>query len=188
MRTEVFLPHNSLTDFISGYFFSEVDTQEDLLELKKFESGISLGVSLGKPFEFVLHETGKNCNELKLKLFDHPLLFTEYDTRSRLLVKGQLRLVFIVFTPFGVNLLINQQNPQFDEPFIPLSRLGLPLFNLLAKRKLRFNQNTPEGIRLIDDELRRFYLKESNLKKSNDFISPSIYPFYPTDTSRLDEG
>ncbi|GHB28716.1 hypothetical protein [Mongoliitalea lutea] len=111
------------------------------------------------------------------------MLFTQYDSQSQLVVRGQVRLLFVIFTPFGINLLLNQQNPQFEERIIPLSRLGLPLFNLVTKRKLRFNQDTEEGVKVVDDEFRRFYLKENNLKRSNSFISPSVFPFFPGESS-----
>lgn len=183
MHSEVFLPHNNLADFISGYFFIEVDASDEFIPLKKFESGMSLGICLGKPFDFSLINEFEKDKKQKILNFEHPLLFTQYDSQSQLVVRGQVRLLFVIFTPFGINLLLNQQNPQFEERIIPLSRLGLPLFNLVTKRKLRFNQDTEEWVQVVDDEFRRFYLKENNLKRSNNFISPSVFPFFPGESS-----
>ncbi|MGY6523232.1 MAG: hypothetical protein ACXIUD_15985 [Mongoliitalea sp.] len=183
MHTEVFLPHNNLADFVSGYFFIEVNAGDKLIPLKKFESGMSLGICLGKPFEFTLLDEDDTSKNPKIHSFEHPLIFTQYDSQTQLKVRGQVRLLFVIFTPFGMNLLLNQQNPQFEERIIPLSKLGLPLFNLVTKRKLRFNQNTEDGVQIVDDEFRRFYLKEKNLKRSDSFISPSVFPFFPGEST-----
>ncbi|UJP63894.1 hypothetical protein [Mongoliitalea daihaiensis] len=188
MITEVFLPDDNLADFISGYFLIEVDSYDDFIPLKKFESGVSLGICLGKPFEFGLKSEGISYDRIKFQYFEHPMLFTKYDSQNELVVRGNVRLLFVIFTPFGMNLLFNQQNPQFDERIVPLSRLGLPLFNLRAKRKLRYNQDNVEGVKLIDDEFRRFYRQENNPKRSDDFISPSIYPFFPEEKKESDKS
>lgn len=177
---EIFLPPNDLADFVSGYVVID-EYSPDEVEIKSFETSLSLGVNLGKPFEFCWGPQNVGCEEMAWQAFDKPYLFADYANKNSFMAKGQIRLVFIVFTPYGLYTLLNDRHPVFEEPIFPLSRLGVPIFNLIVKRKLRFVHSNEEGLKIIEEELRRFFLKHtsenSDQENNNEFVTKKIHIF-----------
>jgi len=177
---EIFLPPNDLADFISGYVLID-EYSADPVEIKSFESSLSLGVNLGKPFDFSFGPQVEGSGETPWQAFDKPFLFADYANKNSFLAKGQIRLVFIVFTPYGLYTILNDRHPVFEEPIFPLSRLGVPIFNLIVKRKLRLVHSNEEGLKIIEEELRRFFLKHTSENGSQDdnseFVTKKIHLF-----------
>lgn len=166
MGFEVLLPTEALTEYISGYFLVENDF-ESKSEVKIFESGTSLGIVVGRPFEFAFQKVGEEPEEMGL--YDKIFVFNNIGKENTLIVKGKVVLVFIVLTPIGLQYLGNGARVNFPGEFFPLSRLGIPVFNLIVKRKLRFCQETQEGIKVIEQELCRYFLKLKEIPDEGEY-------------------
>ncbi|PRY90838.1 hypothetical protein [Mongoliibacter ruber] len=166
MGFEVLLPSEALGEYISGYFL--VNTEyENGDEIKIFESGTSLGIALGKPFEFYLEK--ENSGDINFECFDKIFVFNHAGKNTSFIVKGKVRLVFILLTQTGLEYLSNGARIGFPSDFFPLSRLGVPIFNLIVKRKLRFCQDTSEGVKVIEQELCRYFLKLREMPDEDEF-------------------
>lgn len=166
MSFEVLLPSEALAEYISGYFLVNND-YENGNEVKIFESGTSLGISIGKPFGFYFGE--KKGEDFKYIHYDKIYVFNNAGKKASFIVKGKICLVFVVLTQTGLQYLSNGARIAFPGDFFPLSRLGIPIFNLITKRKLRFCQNTSEGVKVIEKELCRYFLKLKEVPDETDY-------------------
>ncbi|MFD2201161.1 hypothetical protein [Shivajiella indica] len=180
MYTDVLLPNTKLSSFVSGYFLVNAEDENHEIVVKTYESGVSLAVPLGKPFEFFVGKSHLEEEEVTFKSFDKPYLFWDAKSVECFSVKGDARIVFIVLTEQGLQLLLNEKNPNYDEPVFPISRLGVPIFNLVVKRKLRFNQDDQAGLQIIEEELLRFFKKfEMDESHQSEIDLDTDFPFIP---------
>jgi hypothetical protein len=166
MGFEVLLPTDALAEYISGYFLVENDFEGNE-EIKIMENGTSLGIGIGKPFEFTFQKEDEELGEFEK--YDKIYVFNNIGKTSPLYVKGKVVLFFVVLTPLGYKYLSNGARMNFPDDFFPLSRLGVPAFNLIIKRKLRFCQDTMEGIKVIEKELCRYFLKLKNVPEEGEY-------------------
>jgi len=157
MQTEVVLPTTKLSSFVSGYFLVNVEKREEDISLRPYESGVSLGIPLGKPFYYYAGPCYGEFEEVPFSIFDKPLMFWDSKAIDCFSVKGNAKVVFIIFTDLGLQFLLHERNPDFREAIIPFSRLGLPAFGLIVKRKLRFCTDHASGLKVIEEELLRFF-------------------------------
>ncbi|RZS97472.1 hypothetical protein [Cecembia calidifontis] len=157
MQSEVILPSNKLASFVSGYFLVDIDNRDEEISLRTYESGPSLGIPLGKPFLYYAGRALDEFEEVPFEIFDKPLLFWDSKSIECLSVKGNARVLFIVFTDLGLEILLNEKKPDYKDPIFPLSRLGVPIFNLIVRRKLRLNRDDQSALQLVEQELIRFF-------------------------------
>lgn len=180
MYTDVLLPTTKLSSFVSGYFLVNAEDENHEITLRTYESGVSLAVPLGKPFDFFVGNNHAEEEEVTFKSFDKPYLFWNAKSVECFSVKGDARIVFIVFTDHGLQLFLNEKNPSYEEPVFPISRLGIPIFNLIVKRKLRFNQDDKAGLQIIEEELLRFFNKfQENESHQSEIDLDTEFPFIP---------
>lgn len=166
MGFEVLLPSEALSEYVSGYFLVEKnDDNGD--EVKIHESGISLGIGIGKPFDFSFGD--EESENLEFTSFDKIFIFNDVGKKASFMVKGRVCLIFIVLTHTGLQYLSNGARINFPSDFFPLSKLGVPIFNLIVKRKLRFCQNTTDGVKIIEQELCRYFLKLKEIPEKDQF-------------------
>jgi hypothetical protein len=178
MYTDILLPTTKLSSFVSGYFLINAEEEIKEISLMTYESGVSLAVPLGKPFDFFVGKTDLLDEDVPFKSFDKPFLFWDAKSVDCLSVKGDVRLVFVFFTELGLQLLLNEKNPSYEEAVFPISRLGIPIFNLIVKRKLRLNQDNQIGIQIIEEELLRFFKKfQENETQEKEIDLDSDFPF-----------
>lgn len=168
MYTDILLPTTKLSSFVSGYFLINAEEETKEISLMTYESGVSLAVPLGKPFDFYIGKSQNLDEDISFKSFDKPFLFWDAKSVDCLSVNGDVRLVLVFFTELGLQLLLNEKNPNYEEAVFPISRLGIPIFNLIVKRKLRLNQENQAGVQIIEEELLRFFnkFKESENQES----------------------
>jgi hypothetical protein len=160
MFSETLLPSESLSPFVSGYYIVTVENQEGEISICPFQSGVSIGVPLGKPFHFYAGKNHGEFEEVSFSPFDKPMIFWDSKSLECFSVKGNARIVFIAFTPSGLEVLLGEKNVFYSEMIFPLGSLGIPIFNLATKRKIRFNQDNESAIKLIECELLRFFHKQ----------------------------
>ena len=154
MKTEVILPTSKLSAFVSNYFFVEA-ANEEKISMRSCE------------FE-----------EVSFSSFDKPIMFWDSKSIDYLNVRKNTRLVFVKFTNFGLEVFLHEKNPQFHEAVFPLNALGLPVFGLTVKRKLRFNQDNNAGIRIIEEELLRFFQKSQKMQSEQEEVDfDKEFPF-----------
>lgn len=161
MFSEIVLPSSELADFVKGYYLVNVENNDEEACLNTFETGISLGVPLGRPFFYYAGKTLDEFEEVPYKIFDKPLLFWDSKSIECFSVLGNARAVFIVLTDLGIEMFLNERQLVCSEPVFPINRIGIPIFNLIVKRKLRLNHDNFEGIKIIEDELIRFFKRFS---------------------------
>ncbi|MDX5477365.1 hypothetical protein [Fontibacter flavus] len=181
MPTEAILPNTELSSFVNGYFLIDIENSDDEIPIRTYESGISLGIPFGKPFKFHIGEPELDEKDNPIYHdFDKPFLFYNVTGEDTFWVKGDARMIFVVFTELGLQLFLNDKNPKYEEHLFPLSRLGIPIFNLMVKRKLRYNQDNHSGIQIIEDELKRFF-KKFHMEESHEeeFDLDTDFPFVP---------
>ncbi|EKB47516.1 hypothetical protein [Cecembia lonarensis] len=180
MQTEVVLPTTLLSSFVSGYFSVNVEKGDEDISLRPYESGVSLGIPLGKPFYYYAGPCYGEFEEVPFSIFDKPLMFWDSKSIDCFSVKGNAKVVFIIFTDLGLQLLLHERNPGFREMIFPFSRLGIPAFGLIVKRKLRFCNGQAAGIKIIEEELLRFFqryqIDESHQAKID---LDTEFPFIP---------
>jgi hypothetical protein len=180
MYTDVLLPNTKLSSFVSGYFLINAEEEIKEISLISYESGVSLAVPLGKPFDFFIGKSQDLEEGIPFKSFDKPFLFWDAKSVECLSVNGDVRLVFVFFTELGLQLLLNEKNPNYEEAVFPISRLGIPIFNLIVKRKLRLNQDNQAGVQIIEEELLRFFNKfQENEKQQSEIDLDADLPFIP---------
>jgi hypothetical protein len=180
MKTEVILPATRLASFVSGYFLINIEKGEEEVSLRPYESGVSLGVPLGKPFPCYAGPCHGEFDKVSFTSFDKPLMFWDSKSIDCFSVKGNARLVFIIFTSLGLKVLLNERNPQYQEAIFPLNRIGVPAFGLIVKRKLRLNQDNVSGISIIEEELLRFFQRHQ-IEESHqaEIDMDTEFPFIP---------
>lgn len=166
MHSEVILPSTKLTSFVSGYFLVDIDNRNEEISLRTYESGVSLAVPLGKPFLYYAGKEHDEFEEVPFGVFDKPLLFWDIKAIKCFSVKGNARVLFIVFTDLGLEILLNERHPDYQDPIFPLSRLGVPIFNLVVRRKLRLNRDDQAAFQLVEEELLRFF-KRHDIEESH---------------------
>ncbi|WP_291783962.1 hypothetical protein, partial [Cecembia sp.] len=140
MQQDFILPEDSLTEYVTGYLLFDGNC-EDALEIGTFENSCSLGIPLGKPFDFFLGGKSLEDESTFVDLFDKPYFFISHENLTSIWVSGKVRLVFVIFTEKGLKGVLRQKKKDFNQYIFPLSRIGLPMFNLMIKRELRFNED-----------------------------------------------
>ncbi|WP_291783960.1 hypothetical protein [Cecembia sp.] len=177
MKTEVILPTSKLSAFVSNYFFVEA-ANEEKISMRSCEFEVALGLPLGKPFFYYAGPALGEFEEVSFSSFDKPIMFWDSKSIDYLNVRKNTRLVFVKFTNFGLEVFLHEKNPQFHEAVFPLNALGLPVFGLTVKRKLRFNQDNNAGIRIIEEELLRFFQKSQKMQSEQEEVDfDKEFPF-----------
>jgi hypothetical protein len=156
MQQDFILPSDGLVEFITGYLLFDGESAKPV-EIQTFENSYSLGIPLGKPFDLYLGGKSLEDESTFVDIFDKPYFFISYEQLTSIWISGNIRLVFVIFTEKGWKGIMQQKKKDFNQHIFPLSRIGLPMFNLILKRELRFNEDNLKGIELIEKELQHFF-------------------------------
>jgi hypothetical protein len=175
MQQDFILPEDSLSEYVTGYLLFDGNSEE-AVEIETFENSCSLGIPLGKPFDFFLGGKSLDDESTFVDLFDKPYFFIAHENLTSIWVSGKVRLVFVIFTEKGIRGVLQQKRKDFNQYIFPLSRIGVPMFNLMIKRELRFNEDNAKGIEIIENELQIFF-KKVKIHESDDHKEETDFPF-----------
>ncbi|EKB47515.1 hypothetical protein [Cecembia lonarensis] len=156
MQQDFILPSDGLVEFVTGYLLFEGDCSKPV-EIQTFENSYSLGIPLGKPFDLYLGGKSLEDESTFVDIFDKPYFFISHEQLTSIWISGNIRLVFVIFTEKGWKGVMQQKKKDFNQHIFPLSRIGVPMFNLMLKRELRFNEDNVKGIEIIENELEQFF-------------------------------
>ncbi|WP_146140058.1 hypothetical protein [Cecembia rubra] len=124
-----------------------------------YENSLCIGVPLGKPFDLYLGGNDLNDESIYIESFDKPYVINALEGVHHIWVSGNISLVIPVFTAKGTEILLQNFVIHPNQNIYPLSRNGLPIFNLLVRKQLRGIQSDQEGLEIVDKELARFFKK-----------------------------
>lgn len=174
MQQDFIFPSESLTEFVTGYLLFEGECNQ-ATKIETLENSSALGLPIGKPFDFFLGGKSIEDESTFIDIFDKPYLFVSHAHFTSLWVSGKIKLVFVVLTEKGQATILNKRKAEFNQSIIPLSRIGVPIFNLMVKRELRFADSIDKGVDIIENELHRFFKVKKSVyfPEKSDFNSES---------------
>lgn len=175
MQQDFILPEDSLSEYVTGYLLFDGNAEE-ALEIETFENSCSLGIPLGKPFDFFLGGKSLDDESTFVDIFDKPYFFIAHENLTSIWVMGKVRLIFVIFTEKGFKGILQHKRKDFNQYIFPLSRIGVPMFNLMIKRELRFNEDNLKGIDIIESELQKFF-KKVKIQDSTVQSQETDFPF-----------
>ncbi|RZS97475.1 hypothetical protein [Cecembia calidifontis] len=154
------LASSTLSEFITGFLHFKGEF-ESPVQIPMYENSLCIGIPLGKPFDLYLGGNNLEEESIYIESFDKPYVINAQEGIHHIWVSGKISLVIPVFTTKGTDILLQNFVLHPNQNIYPLSRNGLPIFNLLVRKQLRAIQNDQEGLEIVEKEFARFFKKHS---------------------------
>jgi len=158
----------SLNEFVIGFLHFK-GNYEQPVQIPMYENSLCIGIPLGKPFDLYLGGNKLEEESIYIESFDKPYVINALEGIHHIWVSGNISLVVPVFTAKGTDILLQNFVIHPNQNIYPLSRNGLPIFNLLIRKQLLAIRNDQEGMELLEKELVRFfknYISNKSISKN----------------------
>jgi|GEM_PF-1758831 len=169
MTNQDFLLANSgLNDFVTGFLFFK-GKYETPIQIPMYENSLCIGIPIGDPFDLYLGGNSLEEESIYIESFNKPYVINALEGIHHIWVSGKISLVIPVLTAKGTEILMDNFVIHPNQNIYPLSRNGVPIFNLLVKKQLRGAKNDEEGLEIVEKELFRFFKKYMSKEALSDY-------------------